>query len=124
MRIALASIVLMALGSASLAAQPESSAEDPYIWLEDIQGERALAKVDQWNAATEAVLTAAPAYPIARAWAKQILDDDSEGWAETSTFLDRRIDNVMQFEKWKAQWRGQEHFSLSRFLGRLRYPPR
>jgi ubiquinone biosynthesis protein COQ9 len=52
------------------------------------------------------------------------LDDDSEGWAETSTFLDRRIDNVMQFEKWKAQWRGQEHFSLSRFLGRLRYPPR
>ena len=52
------------------------------------------------------------------------LDDDSESWAETSAFLDRRIDNVMQFEKWKAQWRGQEHFSLSRFLGRLRYPPR
>jgi ubiquinone biosynthesis protein COQ9 len=52
------------------------------------------------------------------------LDDGSEGWVETSAFLDRRIDNVMQFEKWKAQWRGQEHFSLSRFLGRLRYPPR
>jgi len=52
------------------------------------------------------------------------LDDNSEGWAETAAFLDRRIDNVMQFEKWKAQWRGQEHFSLSRFLGRLRYPPR
>jgi ubiquinone biosynthesis protein COQ9 len=52
------------------------------------------------------------------------LDDDSDGWSETSAFLDRRIDNVMQFEKWKAQWRGQEHFSVSRFLGRLRYPPR
>jgi ubiquinone biosynthesis protein COQ9 len=52
------------------------------------------------------------------------LDDDSEGWSETAAFLDRRIDNVMQFEKWKAQWRGQEHFSVSRFLGRLRYPPR
>jgi ubiquinone biosynthesis protein COQ9 len=52
------------------------------------------------------------------------LDDNSEGWAETAAFLDRRIDNVMQFEKWKAQWRGQEHFSVSRFLGRLRYPPR
>jgi ubiquinone biosynthesis protein COQ9 len=52
------------------------------------------------------------------------LDDNSENWSETSAFLDRRIDNVMQFEKWKAQWRGQEHFSLSRFLGRLRYPPR
>jgi ubiquinone biosynthesis protein COQ9 len=52
------------------------------------------------------------------------LDDNSENWAETSAFLDRRIDNVMQFEKWKAQWRSREHFSLSRFLGRLRYPPR
>ena len=52
------------------------------------------------------------------------LDDSSEGWADTAAFLDRRIDNVMQFEKWKAGWRGREHFSVSRFLGRLRYPPR
>jgi ubiquinone biosynthesis protein COQ9 len=52
------------------------------------------------------------------------LDDDSEGWSATAAFLDRRIDNVMSFEKWKAQWRTSEHFSLSRFLGRLRYPPR
>jgi ubiquinone biosynthesis protein COQ9 len=52
------------------------------------------------------------------------LDDDSEGWSETAGFLDRRIDNVMQFEKWKAGWRSGERLSLSRFLGRLRYPPR
>jgi len=52
------------------------------------------------------------------------LNDETEGWSETAGFLDRRIDDVMQFEKFKAQWRGQEHFSLSRFLGRLRYPPR
>jgi len=54
------------------------------------------------------------------------LDDQSEGWAETAAFLDRRIDNVMSFETWKAQWRGSgdRRLSLSRFLGRLRYPPR
>jgi ubiquinone biosynthesis protein COQ9 len=52
------------------------------------------------------------------------MDDKSEGWSATAAFLDRRIDNVMQFEKWKAQWRSQEQFSVSRFLGRLRYPPR
>ena len=53
------------------------------------------------------------------------LDDASENWAETAAFLDRRIDNVMQFEKWKAGWKGSgERLSLSRFLGRLRYPPR
>jgi ubiquinone biosynthesis protein COQ9 len=54
------------------------------------------------------------------------LDDDSEGWSDTAAFLDRRIDDVMKFEKWKAEWRGssERRLSLSRFLGRLRYPPR
>jgi ubiquinone biosynthesis protein COQ9 len=53
------------------------------------------------------------------------LDDRSEGWSETAAFLDRRIGDVMRFEKWKAGWRGsaQRKPSLSRFLGRLRYPP-
>jgi ubiquinone biosynthesis protein COQ9 len=52
------------------------------------------------------------------------LDDDSEGLATTRGFLDRRIDDVMSFEKFKAQWRGGRSRlpSLSRFLGRLRYP--
>jgi len=54
------------------------------------------------------------------------LDDQSEGWMDTAAFLDRRIDDVMNFEKLKAEWRGSpdERLSLSRFLGRLRYPPR
>jgi ubiquinone biosynthesis protein COQ9 len=54
------------------------------------------------------------------------LEDQGEGWSETAAFLDRRIDDVMKFEKFKAQWRGSSvrQLSLSRFLGRLRYPPR
>lgn len=51
------------------------------------------------------------------------LDDASDDLAETTAFLDRRIDGVMRFEKAKARWAGSERrFSLSRFLGRLRYP--
>ena len=52
------------------------------------------------------------------------LDDDSEGWADTAAFLDRRLGEVMRFEKWKAEWRGNaiRRPSLARFLGRLRYP--
>jgi ubiquinone biosynthesis protein COQ9 len=52
------------------------------------------------------------------------LDDDSEGLAETRAFLDRRIGDVMRIEKAKARWRksGAHRPSLSRFLGRLRYP--
>ncbi len=53
------------------------------------------------------------------------LDDRSDGFADTSAFLARRLANVMQFEKVKAQWTGSDlrRPSLSRFLGRLRYPP-
>jgi ubiquinone biosynthesis protein COQ9 len=54
------------------------------------------------------------------------LDDQSEGWADTAAFLDRRIDDVMKFEKLKADWRKSSDLRLSpsRFFGRLRYPPR
>jgi len=52
------------------------------------------------------------------------LDDDSEDHVETRAFLERRIENVMQFEKVKAKWLNKEgeSFSLATFLGRLRYP--
>jgi ubiquinone biosynthesis protein COQ9 len=52
------------------------------------------------------------------------LDDESEDYADTRAFLARRIDGVMRFEKAKAQFTGRmENLpSLSRFVGRLRYP--
>jgi ubiquinone biosynthesis protein COQ9 len=52
------------------------------------------------------------------------LNDESEDFAETWAFLDRRIANVMQFEKLKAGLGGgdTQRLSLARFLGRLRYP--
>lgn len=52
------------------------------------------------------------------------VDDESEGKAETRAFLDRRIEGIMRFEKAKSRLlsRRDERFSLSRFLGRLRYP--
>ena len=54
------------------------------------------------------------------------LDDKSEGWMESAAFLDRRLAGVMRFEKWKAAWTGNDLHrpSLTRFLGRLRYPAR
>jgi ubiquinone biosynthesis protein COQ9 len=53
------------------------------------------------------------------------VDDRSEDKAETRAFLDRRIEDVMKFEKAKARWlKPREHFDPVRFLGRLRYPAR
>ncbi len=52
------------------------------------------------------------------------LDDETEGLADTRAFLGRRINGIMQFEKAKAGFlkRTEHGFSLSRFVGRLRYP--
>ena len=51
-----------------------------------------------------------------------VVHDDEDSFA----FLDRRIDNVMQIEKVKYQAKQRTEFtpSLSRFIGRLRYPAR
>ena len=53
-----------------------------------------------------------------------LLDDDSEAQVETRAFLQRRIDGLMRFEKAKAAAlkRTEHRPSLSRFIGRLRYP--
>jgi ubiquinone biosynthesis protein COQ9 len=53
-----------------------------------------------------------------------LLDDQSAGHAETYAFLDRRIADVMRFEAFKARWRrpAEGSFSVTRLLGRLRYP--
>ena len=52
--------------------------------------------------------------------------DKSEDKAETRAFLDRRNAGIMRFEKAKAQMlrRPDERFSVTRLLGRMRYPAR
>lgn len=51
-------------------------------------------------------------------------DDKSAGKEETKAFLDRRIAGIIRFEKAKAKVLKPSvaHFSMARFLGRLRYP--
>ncbi len=54
------------------------------------------------------------------------VNDDSEGKAKSHEFLGRRLDGVMRFEKFKHKLTNgdREMPSLTRFLGRLRYPSR
>jgi ubiquinone biosynthesis protein COQ9 len=54
------------------------------------------------------------------------LDDDSEGGADTRAFLQRRLADVMRVETFKAKLRPdpERMFSVTRLLGRLRYPAR
>jgi ubiquinone biosynthesis protein COQ9 len=55
-----------------------------------------------------------------------LAEDKSEDREETRAFLARRIEGIMRFEKAKAQFLkpAEETFSVTRLLGRLRYPAR
>ncbi|WP_369025909.1 prolyl oligopeptidase family protein [Qipengyuania sp. RANM35] len=101
-RLALAAA--LAFVAAPLAAQ-DTDADDPYIWLEEIKGEKALEQVDRWNADTEALLTASPEYPIAKAWAKQILDDDRQIAMPTAIQGDRVINLWRDANNPRGLWR-------------------
>ncbi|MGI9377528.1 MAG: prolyl oligopeptidase family serine peptidase [Tsuneonella suprasediminis] len=68
---------------------------DPYVWLEDIHGEKALAAVDKWNAETMAALTAAPTYEKDRVEAKAIMDDDAQ-IAEPGQVMGDVVTNLWQ----------------------------
>jgi ubiquinone biosynthesis protein COQ9 len=53
------------------------------------------------------------------------INDDTPDFATTRAFIDRRIAGIMRFETAKRQWqqRRAQLPSITRFLGRLRYPP-
>ena len=49
------------------AAETADIDSDPFLWLEDVQGERALAWVHEQNRASEGVLQATPGFAALRA---------------------------------------------------------
>ena len=71
MRSAFLGLLLMTIGSASASAQPAAAADDPYIWLEDVSGQRAMDWVNSHNTKTQKVLEADPRY---RQYYKEALD--------------------------------------------------
>src|SRR5260370_38356731 len=61
----------------SIAAQQPSSpppADDPFVWLEDVESARSMEWVNAKNAATIAALTRSPLYQTFSDRIKQILD--------------------------------------------------
>jgi len=80
----------LALLPTLMAAAP---AADPYLWLEDVEGQRALSQVAAWNAETEALLTKDARYESDRRRAKAILDDEAQ-IAEPSAVLGDRVVNL------------------------------
>ncbi|HQR46971.1 MAG TPA: prolyl oligopeptidase family serine peptidase [Thermoanaerobaculia bacterium] len=94
-----AAVLFVAAGAAATAgAQP---ADDPFAWLEEVQGEKALAWVKQQNAKTTALLEARPEYRPVFTRTLEILDSK-----EKIPFPSLRGETVYNFWKDDAHERG------------------
>jgi prolyl oligopeptidase len=62
MRAALASIFLMVISAPAAAVQTSPAGNDPYLWLENVSGPKAMAWVDSHNARSQAILESDPRY--------------------------------------------------------------
>jgi prolyl oligopeptidase len=75
------------------AAAAPAASDDANLWLEEIEGKRALDQVREWNAATERLLTADPKYESYRSRALAILDD-KEQIAEPNQVIGDKVLNL------------------------------
>lgn len=75
-RASLAALALSCSITAVAAAAPQD--KDPYLWLEDIEGAKALDWVKKENAATDKLITGRPGFEADRKRAREILDDDRQ----------------------------------------------
>ncbi len=75
--------------------------QDPYLWLEDVLGDRALAWVRERNAATEQQLQAAPGFEALRDSLREVLDSPAQ-----IPYVARRGDHLYNFWRDAANPRG------------------
>ncbi len=82
------------------AAAPKAaqSSADPYLWLEDVTGKRALAWVEKRNAESKRALAASDSFKAMEAGFRQVLDSDAR-----IPFLSKIGDAYYNF------WRDREH---------------
>ena len=71
---ATALLALAVLGASPASASASASEDDPFLWLEDVQGEKPLAWVKEQNAKSTALLEAQPEYKPIYERSLQILD--------------------------------------------------
>jgi prolyl oligopeptidase len=95
----------IAAAFAAIATVAVAQADDPYLWLEDIEGDRAIAQVKQWNAATEATLTAIPGFDERRARALTLLNDPNRIATPDEVMGDLVANHWVDAEHKRGLWR-------------------
>ncbi len=77
MRLSSLALLFTTAMATTVIAQTQIGSEDPYLWLEDVTGEKALSWVKEQNADTKKVLEANPQFASLRDDVRQILDSNT-----------------------------------------------
>ncbi|HUA81414.1 MAG TPA: S9 family peptidase, partial [Dyella sp.] len=104
MRLALVLTVIMGgMTQAHDTAPPGATAstDDPYLWLEDIHGDRAMNWVNAQNAVTQKQFASSPEFLHERDRILEVLDSDAR-----IPYVERRGDYLYNFWQDKANPRG------------------
>ncbi|HET9356111.1 MAG TPA: prolyl oligopeptidase family serine peptidase [Sphingomicrobium sp.] len=96
-------IVAAALSAAAVPALAQS--DDPYLWLEEIEGARPLEQVKAWNAETENVLTSMPGYAEREARALKLLNDPARIAMPSAVIGDRVLNHWVDSNNKRGLWR-------------------
>ncbi|WP_240125694.1 prolyl oligopeptidase family serine peptidase [Thermomonas alba] len=70
--------LIASLAMTTAASAQTSSGDDPYLWLEDVHGAKALDWVRERNARTEAEIAGTPAFKVLEGQIRAILDSDAK----------------------------------------------
>ena len=96
---------IVAATAALTATAAVAQADDPYLWLEEIEGQRAIAQVKQWNAATETALTAMPGFEERRARALKLLNDPNQIATPSAVMGDLVANHWVDADHKRGLWR-------------------
>ena len=99
---------LAALLALTAAPSLATDAPDPYLWLEDIHGAKALDSVTQWNARTEAKYAHGPRFEADRARARDILDDERQIAQPDAVLGDQVVNFWRDAANPHGQWRSSK----------------
>ncbi len=97
--------ILLAAISAAIATGAVAQSDDPYLWLEEIEGAKALEQVKAWNAATEADLTKMPGFEDRRQRALAILNDPNQIASPSAVMGDLVANHWVDANHKRGLWR-------------------
>jgi prolyl oligopeptidase len=97
--------ILFAAASALITTAAFAQSDDPYLWLEEVEGAKPLAQVRQWNAETEAALTANPGYEQHRQRALAMLNDPQQIAAPDNVMGDLVANHWVDSDHKRGLWR-------------------